>query len=562
MQNPPLLVRLASGAKLAGAAIQTGRATVTTAGLWLGATFLGAVLGPALVLGGAPARALEVVYVAIPLLDTKLKIRLDEISDPQSLINGNSDLAELVRASDGVVGGSHGGIGGANRGARVGNGNSIAARIIELFNTPVPLSLTQIANGSVGSPLLEQAMLVLSSFGTIEGRPADLSGRTLNQSLLRAASNGEPTLLSLMRAIPGRAINLDLGRARRIGQLMLAQRRRAEQLMASLPAASLPPAAMPATLAAPAAQRSTLALAVAHRPQPLELLLLTPAGGRGNGHLVVISHGLWDEPASFEGWGLLLARHGYTVVLPRHPGSDSRQQQAVLSGESPPPGPGELARRPKDIRALLDAIAANRIAPIAAAQAQRVVVLGHSWGATTALQLAGLKPSTGRLLDRCNNVEDPDRNLSWTLQCSWLRGVDQAALGDRRVVAVAAVSPPNSLLFDRGAALAMGARVLLISGSRDWVVPPDPEAINAIQRPIRLGHRLVLAQGGDHFNLRPGTDPQGGVLGALLLAWTDGAFAAGAAVRPGAQAASLLRPGGWGNTQIPLRDVTDALLGR
>ena len=82
----------------------------------------------------------------------------------------------------------------------------------------------------------------------------------------------------------------------------------------------------------------------------------------------------------------------------------------------------------------------------------------------------------------------------------------------------------------------------LPQGPEDLTAPPPPS-------PPAVGEQ-------------PGADPQGGVLGALLLAWTDGAFAAGAAVRPGAQAASFLRPGGWGNGQIPLRDVTDPLLGR
>jgi phage terminase large subunit-like protein len=43
--------------------------------------------------------------------------------------------------------------------------------------------------------------------------------------------------------------------------------------------------------------------------------------------------------------------------------------------------------------------------------------------------------------------------------------------------------------------------VLVVSGSRDWVVPPGPEAIAPMARITRLGkagHRLVLAGGFDH----------------------------------------------------------------
>jgi hypothetical protein len=103
--------------------------------------------------------------------------------------------------------------------------------------------------------------------------------------------------------------------------------------------------------------------------------------------------------------------------------------------------------------------------------------------------------------------------------------------------------------------------VLLVSGSNDWVVPPDPEAVNPISQggATALGHRLVLAKGGDHFNLRPGDGPSGGVLGNLVLAWTDGAFAAGAGVKPREGAPSLLGTTDWGHAQIPLVDVSNHL---
>ena len=506
------------------------------------------VLMPGLLLPGA-ARALEEVVVQLPLLETPFTLRLSELQDPRALIRGNSDLAELDRASGGAIG----------------------ERLVDLLRQPVPLTLLQVANGSVGSPLLEQAMLVLSSLGTVEGRSPELSGQLLRDALLKASANGDPTLLALMQAIPGERVRLDLVRAGRLVARMARQRSRAEALLARAQPAT-PPVAQPLTQAV---QRTTQTLPVPHRAEPLELVVLRPVGA-GNGRLVLMSHGLWDGPVNFEGWGRLLAGRGYTVVLPRHPGSDNRQQQAVLNGEAPPPGPEELARRPRDLSAVIDAVAdgkvadgnmaggqgADGMAPAAGAalNPRRVVVFGHSWGATTALQLAGLRPTDVALRARCNDVQDPERNLSWTLQCSWLQGAAQAGYQDARVIAVAAVSPPVSLLFPPGSARSLGARVLLVSGSRDWVVPPDPEAIAPMARGAApLGHRLVLAQGGDHFNLRPGAAEDGGALGALLLTWADAAFAAGEAARPGPGVPPLLPPGGWGHAGLPLVDVTDQL---
>jgi predicted dienelactone hydrolase len=491
---------------------------------------LGAALLSSLIPAG-PARALEEVVVKLPLLKTQLTVKLRELKSAESLRQGSSDLAELDRASNGAVG----------------------RQVIELLQQPLPLSVKQVAEGSMGSPLVEQAMLVLSSLGRVEGRPADLSGRELSQALRKAAREGELTLLSLMRAIPGERLTLDLERARLVFSRMAKQRQQAESLLVATPTVS--PVATATAVAGRDVNRRITTLKVPHRANPLEVTLLEPVSG-SNGRLVLISHGLWESPESLQGWGTLLASRGYTVALLRHPGSDSRQQEAVLAGESPPPVPEELARRPQDLIALLDAITARRLSFPHLVDPGRVVVLGHSWGATTALQLAGLQPSKETLLQRCADQDDPDRNLSWTLQCSWLRGVRKAGLADPRVVAVGAVSPPLSLLFARGFTSELGGRVLLVSGSRDWVVPPDPEAIAPMRWGRTLGNQLVLVQGGDHFNLRPEGAADGGVLGPLLLAWTDAAFAAGSTVHPAPGVAPLLRDQGWGNAEYPMADVT------
>ena len=504
----------------------------------LSGRLLGRVLGSGLVgaalLAAAPARAIEEVIIEFPLLDMEVLVRVPELEDPALLRQGTSDLAELDRASRGMLG----------------------PKLAEVFNQPVPVGLVNLAEGSVGSPLLEQALLVLSSLGSVEGADQEFTGLELQEALQAASANGPPTLLSLIKAIPGDRVRFNLGRIREVSEQVLAQRRRTDALIASLPAA---PVSAVSEVAAPAVRRSEQSLVVAHRPEPLQLVLLQPAEG-GNGRLVLISHGLWDGPRSFEGWGQRLAQAGYTVVLPRHPGSDEQQQQELLRGQVPPPAPEELVFRPKDLSAVIDGAAAGQLDGVSVSS-DRVVVIGHSWGATTALQVAGVSTTSSRLQARCDDLRDPERNLSWTLQCSWLDAAEEASLGDRRVIAAVAVSPPLALLFPEGAGRELQSRVLLVSGSNDWVVPPDPEAVTPISRgaTTALGHRLVLANGGDHFNLRPGNGTSGGVLGNLVLAWTDGAFSAGAGVKPREGAPSLLGTTDWGHAQIPLVDVSNHL---
>jgi predicted dienelactone hydrolase len=489
-------------------------------------------LGAALPIAAqAPARALEEVVLRIPMVETDLTVKVRELTSLEALRAGNSDLAELDRATNGTLG----------------------RQLWEVLHQPVPLSLTRVVDGSVGSPLLDQAMLVLSSIGKVEGRPPDLTGKTLREALDQASATGDLTLLNLIRALPGRRLTLDLIRAKTIAARMVEQRDEADALIASLPKVAPPSTPVPP---GPTTQPRTVAINVAHRAQPLQVVVMDPQAP-GNGHLVVISHGLWDDPKSFLGWGRLLTSRGYTVILPRHPGSDSSQQEAVLNGEEPPPSADELALRPLDIKAALDQV--DALGLTRKVNNQQVVVIGHSWGGTTVLQLAGARPTATNLAKLCGDLNAPNRNLSWSLQCSWINGVSKAAIRDPRVIAAAAVSPPASLLFPRGSGADLNARVLLVSGSRDWVVPPDPEAIDPLRGAARAGHQLVLVNGGDHFNLRPEDQTDGGVLGAMLLRWADAAFAAGEAARPREGAPPLLTGEGWGNATFPMVDATDAV---
>ncbi len=472
-----------------------------------------------LLVGAVPARAIDRVELQLPLLGVGFTVSLRELENPETLWQGQSDLAELNRASGGALG----------------------RQIRQVFDTPLPLQTRQVVDQVVGTPLLEQALLAVTTLGRVDGLQKDLSGRDLQVAVEKASAGGNLTLLSLLRALPGESVTVDLPQAVGALQRMVAQRRQATALIEQGKAVPVSPAlAQPGPLSV---RRSLLQVPAPHRSAPLEVVVLEPASA-GIGQVVLISHGLWDSPESFEGWGRHLASHGYRVLLPRHPGSDDSQQEAMLSGKTPPPSPDELRLRPLDVTAV-----------IGAAGAQKVVVIGHSWGATTALQLAGSQPSTNRLRQRCLNLNDPDRNLSWVLQCSFLGSADRAGLADPRVQAVVAVSPPLSLLFDYGAAQSMQARALLVSGSRDWVVTPDPEALVPFAAARSRGHELVLVDGGDHFNLRAPAEGDGGPLRGLLLAWTNAAFAPGARTAPVEGAPPLLPPDGWGSDQLPLVPV-------
>ncbi|MEB3321809.1 MAG: hypothetical protein VKI81_03195 [Synechococcaceae cyanobacterium] len=142
---------------------------------WLARSLL---LAATPLLAGKPALALEELELRLPLLDTNLVVRLDELTDHPSLWEGSSDLAEHDRATDGAFG-------------RMARG----------------------LRGSVGSPLLHEALLATTALMRIDGVPTDLSGADLCQPLRSSERKGTVTFLSLLRALPDQRAAIDLLRA-------------------------------------------------------------------------------------------------------------------------------------------------------------------------------------------------------------------------------------------------------------------------------------------------------------------------------------------------------------
>ncbi len=474
--------------------------------------------------------AVERLEIEIPVLDINLSLNLKGARTTAELIESNPDLQELDQAGDGSV-----------------------SRLLSQFLTaPLPQRTSSVLKQSVGHPLLEQALLAASELVKVEGLPADTSGRVLSDALQAAYRDGEPNVLGLLRRVPGESLSIDFQALTYYAKRLQLQHNDALALVRQ-GTATAPASRSLAESGSKGWTRADLRFAVGHRPEPLDIILFTPQR-RSNGKLVVISHGLWDEPGSFEGWGRLLAANGYTVLLPDHPGSDAKQQKKFFDGASPPPSSEELRFRPLDVSALLDGVEAGTLLAGQQISVNDVAVVGHSWGATAALQLSGLQTTSRKLKMRCQDPRDPDRNISWALQCSWLSGADQGSLADPRVKAAVVVSPPMRLLFDESSGRSLQAKVLLVSGTKDWVVPSDPEAVVPLKvgEPLANGHRLVLASGGSHFNLwAPADQKESPILGPMILAWINEQLAV--------PSSYTFSGGGWGNTTVPLVDVTGQL---
>jgi hypothetical protein len=92
---------------------------------WRKAALAGGVL--AATAAGAPAGAIERIELRLPLLDITFTAKVDELRDTRRLLSGNSDLAELDQATNGMIG----------------------RRVVEVFQAPLPLQVRSFANQAV-----------------------------------------------------------------------------------------------------------------------------------------------------------------------------------------------------------------------------------------------------------------------------------------------------------------------------------------------------------------------------------------------------------------------------
>lgn len=117
---------------------------------------------------------------------------------------------------------------------------------------------------------------------------------------------------------------------------------------------------------------------------------------RGNGRLVVVSHGTGGSIWVHADLARALVQQGFVVALPLHRADNYRDRSDA---------PGALERRPHEVSAAIDAVAREpRFAPLLGLD--RVGLFGFSAGGHTALTLAGGRWSYDRFRRHC------DQNLA------------------------------------------------------------------------------------------------------------------------------------------------------
>lgn len=263
-------------------------------------------------------------------------------------------------------------------------------------------------------------------------------------------------------------------------------------------------------------QRGPFTLLVAEHAPPV----------RGNGHLVVISHGSGGGPWVHADLARTLVEAGFVVAMPQHFADNSQDDSN--------PGPDSWAIRPQEVSRAISAVGRD-VRFSALLSLDRVGVYGMSAGGHTALSMAGGRWSAAGFKQHCeaNLVDDFQAcvGLITRLTGGILDGIkkyvalavirhrfeDTTMLShhDPRVAAVVA-GVPAAADFDMDSLASPRVPLGLITAQQDrWLVPRF-HSDRVLQTCTTCEHIADLANGGHGALLSPLPPGLTGLLGNML----------------------------------------------
>lgn len=190
--------------------------------------------------------------------------------------------------------------------------------------------------------------------------------------------------------------------------------------------------------------------------------------------LALISHGSGSSPWVYRALAHYLARHGFIVGLPTHPGNN--RDDNSREGTS-----WNLMARPRHLHLAIDSLVHHP--PLAASiKGEAVGLIGHSMGGYTALALAGGRPSSV--------PHDSPHGLMQPIPVE----------ADSRVQALVLLAPATPWFLPAGSLQAVKVPILLLEAEKDAHTTREHGQIvlNGVADRSEVTHRIVENAG--HFS--------------------------------------------------------------
>ncbi|QLE45465.1 alpha/beta hydrolase (plasmid) [Nostoc sp. C052] len=391
-------------------------------------------------------------------------------------------------------------------------GKKQLTQLRQALTTPIPLNEVEVSQ-FLYTPIGE---ILLKKLGKVIQTESNLSGFYAIRAalILSAAEPNNFTLLNVLRKFPASAISINLNQSFQIVNALQDLVNQTQNVIALINQQSQEKVSKTPTvnsvpvldLGKPGSFhffKQTIRLDDVSRNRifPADIYLPVAQTPRT---IIVISHGLGSDRTSFAYLAEHLASYGFVVAVPEHPGSDSKQLQALLAGTADRvTNPREFIDRPLDIKYLLDELTRlSKSDPTFKGRLnlEQVGVVGQSFGGYTALALAGAKINFEQLKTDCASLEDT-LNISLLLQCLAVNLPHvKYKLFDARVKAIIAIDPIDSSIFGKASLSQIKIPVMIVSGSYDTIAPALPEQIQPFTWLATPNKYLVVINGGTHFS--------------------------------------------------------------
>jgi predicted dienelactone hydrolase len=221
--------------------------------------------------------------------------------------------------------------------------------------------------------------------------------------------------------------------------------------------------------------------------------------------IIVFTHGMGSHRKELIYLAQHLASHGYVVVSVEHPGSNEANVNNAIEGKNRLMRPQEFLDRPKDISFVLDELTKLNNTPNNPLRGKlatnKVMVLGYSFGGTTALSLGGAELQLENLKERCKNNLSVV-SLGEVIQCiAQELPSDSYQLRDDRVKSVIAISPPTSLIFGETGLSKLQVPSIIWTTSADKTTPALTEQVIGFDK-IPSSKLLIAIIGGTHLSVK------------------------------------------------------------
>lgn len=191
----------------------------------------------------------------------------------------------------------------------------------------------------------------------------------------------------------------------------------------------------------------------------------------GSYPLVVISHGSGGTHILYRTIAMHLARNGYVVAIPEHPGNNRIDNKLYGTVDN-------LINRPRHVKQVLDHLAADRELGAFVDNTQAAVI-GHSMGGYTALAIAGGTP--------------------WSKE-----GHPVAVDNDARVKALVLLAPATAWYQPQDALQRVKIPILMLTGEHDDITPDWHAEVVLDRVPDRAKvHFRKIANAGHYSFLSP-----------------------------------------------------------